>query len=308
MMNKKFGLKEVNWPKLCKTILGVVTGNAVMALSVGAFIEPRGIVMGGATGISLVARDYLKNSFPKLDLPTLVLIVGVILFVLGGIFVGKKFALAALASSLLYPAFLAIIQRVPGITALTNDSLLSALFGGLMWGVGIGLIVRVGASSGGTDILAVILHKWTHVSVAILLYLCDFVVLAFQVRFSNPEQVLYGIVLLVICTLVLNRVMLFGKSQIQLMIISDSYEDIKSCLLEQANVGATLFHIETGFTKNEKKAILCIVSNRKLYYVNDLIQKVDPQAFITISQINEVRGRGFTIARNQLHKSPSSKE
>ena len=95
----------------------------------------------------------------------------------------------------------------------------------------------------------------------------------------------------------MNRVMLLGKSQIQLFIISDKYEEIKERVLKDIDAGVTMVHIETGYGGREQKGVLCVIQNRKLYSVREIVQSIDPKAFITITQINEVSGRGFTMER-----------
>ena len=109
---------------------------------------------------------------------------------------------------------------------------------------------------------------------------------------------MYSILALEVNTLILNRGMLMGKSQIQLFVISDKYEEVKRRMLLEVDVGATMVHIETGYGHRQQKGVLCVIPGRKLYLVNEMIQNIDPKAFITISQINEVRGRGFTMERN----------
>jgi len=281
-----------SWGKLLETVVGVVGGNAVLAFAVVAFILPQGTIMGGATGIGLTISHYMP-----INLSLVILSLNGIFFILGAVILGKKFAVTTLASSVIYPLMLSIMQSVSGIANLTDSEFLSLLYGGVLLGVGIGLIVRVGSSTGGTDSLALVINKGTHISVAMLLYIIDFLVLAMQSIFSSGEQILYGILNLVVSTLVLNKVMLLGKSQIQLFVISDNYEIIREMLLKTANVGATMVLIESGYESIQKKGVLCVISNRKLYHINEMIHHIDPQAFITISQINEVRGRGFSMDR-----------
>ncbi|MCP1103259.1 uncharacterized membrane-anchored protein YitT (DUF2179 family) [Aequitasia blattaphilus] len=280
------------WIKRAEMILGVVAGNAILALCVAAFIVPKGIIMGGATGIGLTINHYLNA-----DLSFVILVINACLFTLGAFVLGKKFALSTIASTFIYPFFLSVFQRIPRITQGVESEFLAVVYGGVLLGVGIGLIIRVGSSTGGTDIIALALNKWFHWPVAILLYVVDFVVLAFQISFSDFEQILYGIVNLVLCTIVLNKVIILGKSQIQVFIISKEYEAIRESLLKNINVGATMVHIETGYGNEEQKGVLCVLNNRRLYGANELIYKIDPQAFVTISQINEVKGRGFSLER-----------
>ena len=283
-----------NWKKNMETIIGVLLGNAVLAFTVAAFLVPHGIIMGGATGIGLTVSHYIA-----MDLSAIIFVVNIILFVLGTIVLGKTFALTTLVSTFVYPVFLSVMRSIPGITELTDNIMLASLYGGALLGLGIGLVVRVGASTGGTDILALVLHKWFHISLAVLVYIVDFTVLLCQALFSNSEQILYGILVLIVSTAALNRVILMGQSQIQLFIVTEKYEEVKEKVLNEIDAGVTMVHIETGYGAKQQKGVLCVIPNRKLYSVNQMVQMTDPKAFITITQINEVRGRGFTIERGQ---------
>ena len=283
-----------NWKKNMETIIGVLLGNAVLAFTVAAFLVPHGIIMGGATGIGLTVSHYIA-----MDLSAIIFVVNIILFVLGTIVLGKTFALTTLVSTFVYPVFLSVMRSIPGITELTDNIMLASLYGGALLGLGIGLVVRVGASTGGTDILALVLHKWFHISLAVLVYIVDFTVLLCQALFSKSEQILYGILVLIVSTAALNRVILMGQSQIQLFIVTEKYEEVKEKVLNEIDAGVTMVHIETGYGAKQQKGVLCVIPNRKLYSVNQMVQMTDPKAFITITQINEVRGRGFTIERGQ---------
>ena len=280
------------WQKNLETVLGVLIGNIVLAFTVAAFMVPHGIIMGGATGIGLTISHYLP-----IQLSLVILVVNACLFLLGAVTLGKKFVITTIASTFLYPASLSVMQAIPGITQLTDNIMLATLYGGALLGLGVGVIVRVGSSTGGTDILALVFNKWFHISVAVLMYIVDFTVLGAQMLFSDTEQIMYGILALVIETTILNRVMLMGQSQIQLFVISENHEEIRERMLKEQDAGVTMVHVQTGFSKEEQKAILCIIPNRKLYATNEMIHSIDEKAFITISQINEVKGRGFTMER-----------
>lgn len=110
--------------------------------------------------------------------------------------------------------------------------------------------------------------------------------------------------MLVLETAILNKVMLLGQSQIQLFIISEEYEHIREKMLKELDAGVTMVHVETGYGQANQKGVLCIIPNRKLYSVKELVQSIDPKAFITITQINEVRGRGFSMERVGYEEIP----
>ena len=277
--------------KHLRTFAGIFAGNVSNALAVAAFIVPNNILIGGSTGISLT----LQHAF-GLELTVTVFAFNVLFFVLGAWVLGKKFALSTVASTLLYPALLALFQRIPGINALTENDLLAAIFAGLLLGIGIGLIVRQGASTGGTDILAMVLNKFTHAPVAVLLYVVDFIVLGMQAFFCTSEQILYGVLSLLITTAVMNQVVLFGQAQL-LLIVSEKYEALREKLLRDLDVGVSMIYIETGLGKKRRMAVLCVIPQRKLYAANELIRQIDVNAFTMISRVKEVKGRGFSLER-----------
>ena len=277
--------------KLIRKISIMIFSNFLIALAVIGFIAPHGMILGGATGISLVASHYIP-----MQLSTMILIVNGILFLIGFMTLGKNFAISTIANSILYPACMFILERFLNGT-LTSNIMLAAIFGGVLMGAGVGLILRTGGSSGGTDILALILDKHLHFNLSIILYIIDGIILSLQIPFSNSEQILLGIFVLALITLTMNKIMLLGKTQIQIFIISDEIEIIRErILLEDA--GATMFQIERGFTSKKDRGIMCIIPRRKLFNVCKMISEVDPHAFFTISEVNEVRGLGFSYGKH----------
>lgn len=278
------------------TFVCLIVGNLLLAFLVAAFIMPFGIVMGGTTGIGIVLGDL----FPSLDVALVVLALNMVLLLVGLAVLGKKFFLTTVTSSLMYPVALCVIERIPGIDCLTDDPVLAAIFAGCLMGIALGLVMRVGSSTGGMDVVALVLHRWTHLPLATLVYVTDFVVMGSQAFLSNSEQVLLGLLVLVLETILLDKAMLVGKAQVQLFVVSGKYEEIRRALILQAKVGVTMIKMETGFKGNEAFGVLCVVHRREVYDVTELICSIDPEAFITIAQINEVRGNGFTSEKIPL--------
>lgn len=288
--------------KFLITTLCMLAGNALLAFLVAAFIIPHDIIMGGTTGIGIV----LSRLIPGLDVSLLILILNLLLLLLGLIVLGKKFFFTTVASSVVYPVMLGFFQRIPGIDHFTDNTLLAAIFAGCLMGVALGLVMRVGSSTGGMDVLNLVMAHWLHAPVAIFVWLGDIIIVGGQALFSTPEQTLLGILVLVLETIILDKAMILGKSQIQLHVISEKYEAIREMLLNEIEAGVTMTLIETGRLRREQKGVLCVIPQRKLFNATQRIQSIDPMAFITITQINEVRGRGFTVERNEL-ASPDQK-
>ncbi|MBE6025574.1 MAG: YitT family protein [Clostridiales bacterium] len=275
-----------------KNILIMVFSNFLFAVSVTGFIRPHGIILGGATGLGLLITHYVN-----MKLSVVVMIINVVLLLIAYITMGKKFALSTLANSILYPAMMYVFETFITLGKVTEDPMLSCVFGGVLMGIGIGMILKTGGSTGGTDVIAVAINKYTHVNLSALLYLVDGVIMACQLMFSNREQVLLGIFLMALLTLTMNKIMIMGKTQAELMIFSDKTEEIKERILGQEDAGATLFHIQKGYSGKEGDAIMCIIPRRKVYDMCEMIQEVDPTAFWTISEVNEIYGRGFSFER-----------
>lgn len=278
------------------TLLCVLSGNALLAFLVAAFIIPHDIIMGGTTGIGIV----LHKAIPQMDVSLFVLILNGILLLIGLFTLGKKFAVTTVASSFLYPVMLGFFQRIPGIDSMTDNALIAAVFAGALMGVALGLVMRVGSSTGGMDIVTLVLNKYTHIAVSIWVYITDIIVIGGQALFNPAEKTLLGIIVLVLETIILDKAMILGKSQIQIFVISEAYEEIRQALMAQTDAGVTMTMIETGWLKKQQQGVLCVIPQRKLFAATELIQQIDPQAFITITQIREVRGQGFTIAPQDI--------
>ena len=280
---------------ITNSIVAMLLGNFAVAAAVIIFIAPQGIILGGSTGIALALTHYI--SFP---LSATVFIINMLFFVTGFVFLGKKFALTTIANSILYPLAMSLLEQLPiAGKPVTDNIMLAAVFGGVLMGGGIGLLLRAGGSSGGTDIPALILNKYFHLNVSALLYVIDGLVLCSQAFFSSIEQILYGIFVLALFTMTMNRIMLMGKSQIQLFIISDESETIRQQILAE-DAGATMFYVEKAYTGRQGKCIMCVIPRRNLYPITQLISATDPDAFFTISEVNEVRGAGFSFAKHYL--------
>ena len=283
---------------ILRSSIAMLLGNLFVAVAVIIFIAPHGIILGGSTGIALTITHYIPFS-----LSATVFVINMLFFITGFICFGKKFALATIVNTMLYPFTMSLLEQLPGAgKPVTANIMLAAIFGGVLMGGGIGLLLRAGGSSGGTDIPALILNKYFHFNVSVLLYVIDGLVLFCQAFFSSIEQILFGIFVLALFTITMNKVMLMGKSQIQLYIISDESESIRQQILAE-DAGATMFYVEKAFTGKQGKCIMCVIPRRKLFPITQLISAIDPDAFFTISEVNEVRGRGFSFAKHYLDKT-----
>lgn len=285
-------LKQFKVAKNLKNILIILLGNTIYALAVVMFILPNGLITGGTTGLGL----FMKDQF-GIPLTTFVYSFNIIMFILGAIVLGRKFALTTLLSTFYYPLILMILQKIPALSHVTTNPIIAVVYAGIMIGVGIGIVIKAGASTGGVDIPPLVLHKKFGIPVSISLYVLDFSILILQFLYADSERVLIGILLVLLYTIILDKVLLIGKSQIQVKIVSKKYEEINEKIITQLDRGSTLVHAETGFYKDSVKMVLTVISNRELMKLNQMVNEIDPSAFMIINQVNEVKGRGFSLDR-----------
>ena len=160
------------------------------------------------------------------------------------------------------------------------------------------VIFAFGASTGGMDIPPLILHQKFKIPVAVAFYIFDIVILLSQLFFSNIEESLYGIISVLITLLVLNQLVIFGAGDVQVFIISKSYEKLNKQIQQTLDRGTTFIDIQTGYELISQKAVLCVIPNRDLNRLNELVLKEDPKAFMIINSAREVKGRGFTLDKH----------
>ena len=250
-------------------------------------------MLGGVTGIGLIVQEFLP-----VRLSIVAGIANVLLFALGWAFLGKKFAMTSLLSTILYPAIMAIFEELPLGTLFAEDKLICAIFCGVLSGLGIGLVIRAGGSTGGMDIPPCILQKYFGIPVGSSLMVFDSLTVFVLVCFRGADELLYSILIIVLMSLTINRAIMTGEQKIEIIIISPAYEQIKQEVLEKINCGVTMLNIETGYESEEQKAILSVVYAKKYPEIRDAALRIDNKAFIVANEVMNVNGRGYTFARN----------
>ncbi|MCD7949107.1 MAG: YitT family protein [Erysipelotrichaceae bacterium] len=281
--------------KVISDILLVLLGNAILAFGYAVFAIPANLIVGGATGIALTL-EKLSN----IDYTTIVLIINIMMLILGFIFLGKNFVAGTLLSSLAFPIFLEIFETVEQFQNISNDVLLCTIYAGFCIGIGVGIIFRRGYSSGGMDVPPLIINKETGISIAFLMNVCDIIILFMQVFFSSFEGILYGIIAVIICNYVLDKVLMIGERNIQVLIISSKHEQIAEAIFKEINRGCTFMNVTTGYLHEPQYAVLSVMSARQYPQINELVLDIDPTAFIISNDIHSVKGRGFTLPNIDL--------
>ena len=271
----------------------ITFGNALYSLAVAVFLEPAGLITGGATGIALAV-----GRVTGLSVSGVLLVFNLAMLGWGWAVFGRAFAFNTLASSLLSPFFLESWQRLLAGRVLTDDIILCTIFSGLGIGVALGIVLRSGASTGGMDIPPLVLHKWFRLPVSATMMAFDIAILLVQALFSPVRQVLYGIVMVIIHTIVMDKMLLLGSSRTQVKIISAKSDEILTAILSDIDRGVTILHSEGGYTREPASLLLTVVSNRELPKLERLIHTIDPECFMIVSRVTEVAGRGFSLDKD----------
>ncbi len=284
----------------------IVFGNALASAASSFFIIPNGLTMGGTTGLGIFVRNLIiklhgeGTSWEEWAVSITTYTVNFALFVLGTALLGKKFAASVLAGTVLYPTFLTVfnvaeaaLENSIGGPLCSDNLLLAAIFGGLLFGLGCGIVVRVGASTGGTDIPPLIFHKYFNWPVSVSLWVLDIIIVAMQIFVVPIESVLYGIIITLAASVIVDKVAPIGMRRTQVKIISEKYEEIRDMILTKVSRGVTVLYGQTGYLKQDCHVLLTVVSHRELVKLKAEVQRIDPEAFMTIGVVSEVRGRGF---------------
>lgn len=275
---------KVTW----KNLLKIALGNLLVALSTVYLILPSKILAGGSSGVGLIF-SYLFDFDPVWVIDITVIVA----FILGYIFLDRKVIINSLLSTILFPLFSTILKYFP--YRIEANPILLTVFGGVLTGVGMGLAIQADASSGGVDIFAFIIAKYTKLPVEVTLALVDGIIIICGVATSNIENVMLGLIYVYVYNLMIKKMISYnGNPTYSVYIISEHYQEILDYVHNNLGRGSTILQGRGGYTGNEKSVILVVIS---LNQYNELCQKVetiDPNAFIIVNDSKEVRGEGFT--------------
>lgn len=283
-MNQKIELHNL-WDHI-KRILAIIVGSFIVAASINSMIIPNKIADGGVTGIAIIIYYLFGISVSKL-----VILINIPLFVLGWRMVGRVFLVYSIIG---VSAFSFALDLTSNIPTPTGDPLLACIFGGVISGIGMGIIFRSRGSLGGTDILAVFFSRTTSFSVGQILMLIDAMIFIAAAIVLGPEQAMYAMIYMFIATKVIDMVQDGLNHSKSVMVITNDPEGIAEDIMSKMERGVTLFQAKGGYSKEHKEVVYCVVSRTELSQIKEIIRNRDPRAFLSISDVPEVVGEGFS--------------
>ncbi len=273
----------------------IVIGTLLTALGVVLFASPAKIANGGVTGIAIILYHTLN-----FDVGSGILVLSIPLFFVGITVFGKEYGIKSLIGTLLYSFFTIIFTRVfgtEGIISYENhvSYLLSAIFGGILFGSGLGFVMKSGANTGGTDILAQVLTKYTFITLGNALFIIDAIIVGFSVFIFGIEAALYAIITIYITTLGINKVLLgLGSySSKTIYIVSKKREEIKDFILNELDHSGTVLEGKGLYTDKERPVIMTVIANNKIGKLINKIHLIDKNAFMIVQDTYQVMGEGF---------------
>ena len=280
------------------TIAVILVGVAITTFATIAFALPYHILVGGSTGLGVITNHFI----PAIPLSAAVLFFNVVLLLAARFCLGRRYALSIILGSLSYPMFLALFTRMGFKNAnLVDDPLIAAIAGGTLMGIGHGIILRAGRSMGGSDVLPLILHKKIGTKIGPVMYIQDSIILLLQFFNATVTDLILAILVVFIYSTVSQKIILMGNGLVQFQIYSSKTHEILDELLN-FGIGATLLNGTSGLLKQKMEMINSVTTLTNMNRVKKLILDIDPKAFITISMVQEVNGRGFTIVDENKEK------
>lgn len=281
--------KEVSMKRRIRDLLLIVIGTFFLCVSVQMFILPYNILSGGVAGIAVAAEPFLHVD-KTLAANTLT----IFLLIVGSLILGKDFFVTTVFSSVLYPIFNSILARTLVIPVIT--SFLASFYGGLLGGIGVGMVIRAGASTGGMDVPPLVINKLTGIKVSTLVLITDGLTVLFGYFAYGIEAVLVGLISVFVTSYAINRVLSIGDGQVakSVQIISDHWETIVTEIQRDLNRGVTLLDGEGGWSHARRKVVLCVVDQKQYPTLIDIVQQNDPSAFVITTDATDMHGEGFT--------------
>jgi len=290
-MLKQF-FKNPRTKKYIKEYAFIILGDFLLAYAVVAFFQTHNMVTGGVSGLAIIIAYYSAQWWVEIPVWVSNLVFNIPLYIIGGLVLkGDSIIKSAFAAVFLSAAFF-FVQFIP---PLPGDIILSTIYGGVIAGFGVGLVLKAMATTGGTTLAGAILHHslFKHISVARLIFACDAIVIIIGLLVFGPVATLYAIAAIYVCTKVMEATMEgmhFAKAA---FIISEKSETIAEHVLANLDRGATELKGRGMYTKQDKNVLICVVNTKESVKLKELVSEIDASAFVIMTDVREVLGEGF---------------
>ncbi|WP_394218584.1 YitT family protein [Halobacillus trueperi] len=263
----------------------VILGSFFVALAFNLFLLPNNIASGGVAGVSTITKGVFGWE------PGVVQwVLNIPLFIMGVVILGKNFGLKSFVGTVTLPLFVLLTSEM---APATPNPLLGAIFGGMGVGLGLGIVFRGRASTGGIDLAAQVLHKFTHLPLGISVALLDGMIVLTSAIVFSLEEGLYALIGLFATSRTIDFVQVGLNTSKNVMIITEDVDEVRSAIFEQIDRGVTVLSGAGGYTDQERRVVMCVVQQNEFIKLTQTVKTVDPGAFVVAMNATEVLGEGF---------------
>ena len=279
-------LEEIREKSKYKRLVRFIIGCFLVAIAYNLFLAPNDIVAGGVGGIAIILNELFK-----FDYSTVILIGNIILLIISYIFLGKEKTRGSILGSLVFPICVKLTSDIGTYIDIDNSQLLlSAVFGGVLYGFSAGMIFKAGYTGGGTDILSQLINKYLKLSIGKSILCTDGTIVVLSSLVFGTNKLLYAIITLYIISLISDRVILGISDSKAFYIVTDEEQAIKEYILKYLNHGVTVFNAKGGFAKEKQTVLMCVLPTKDYYRLKEGISEIDPDAFFVVTDAYEVFG------------------
>ncbi len=299
-MNKK---EKFFSKKRIKEFIMINIGIFLVSFAFTFFLDKNNFIFGGVSGISIILKNLFGEKVPS---SLIILVVNLILLIIGLITLGKGFFLKTVLGTILFPVYSFLLELVipeAWYPIVNTDIFIIVIGASLIMGAGLGLAMRYDASTGGIDILQMIMLKYFKIPLSASLVIIDgaIIVVGAITGFSSLMPIfliLYGIAYTVISGIVMDNIVFGGFNVRAAYVVTSKPEEIKKQIYDKLNRGVTEIYARGGYTLEDKKILLCVLTTREYYFLRSMALEIDPSAFVFVEKASEVHGEGFTYEKN----------
>lgn len=279
-------IKNIKKKHLLRRYLQLLIGLLIASIAFNLFLLPNNIVFGGVSGISIIIKQIFG-----LDPSIFIMISSALLLVVSYIFLGKETTSASIVGSILFPVFVKLTEGITGIISLgETEMLLAAIFGGVLYGLGAGLVFKAGFTTGGTDIVNQILSKYLHISIGNAMLIDDGLIVLSGVFVFGINKLMYALITVYIIGMLTDKVLLGISDSKAFYIVTEEDEKVREYVLNYLNHGVTIFNARGGFTKEKQKVLMTVVPTKEYFKLKEGIHEIDKSAFFVVMDAYEVFG------------------
>ncbi|MPM57714.1 hypothetical protein SDC9_104537 [bioreactor metagenome] len=269
----------------------ITIGLLLVAAGVYFFLIPNDLAAGGVTGLAMVINYY----FPVLNVGAIMLVLNVILFIIGFIFIGSGFGIKTIYSSLMLSFMISMMEELfPLAGPITNDIFINLIFGILVGAIGMAIVFNQNASTGGTDIVAKILNKYVHLEIGKGLLLADLLVTLLAIAAFGATVGMYSLLGVIINGFTVDSAIQGLNIIKKVEIVSSKGAEIKNFIIKELDRSATLYDAKGAYSLQNKEVITTVLGKREVIRLKNYIKEIDPKAFIITYNVHETLGEGFT--------------